>query len=77
MPQKKLELIESSNQTTDANAGKPIATINGAATAAGVPKPEAPSIKQPITMQLNYLNASIGTYIIEPFSNINYCPRIF
>ena len=28
--------------TTAANAGKPSATISGAATAAGVPKPEAP-----------------------------------
>ncbi|AMD00912.1 hypothetical protein LOKO_01844 [Halomonas chromatireducens] len=33
--------------TTAARAGKPRATINGAATAAGVPKPEAPSMKQP------------------------------
>ncbi len=33
--------------TTAANAGKPSATISGAATAAGVPKPEAPSMKQP------------------------------
>ena len=34
-------------KTTAANAGKPIATIRGAATAAGVPKPDAPSIKHP------------------------------
>ncbi len=33
--------------TTAASAGKPRTTISGAATAAGVPKPEAPSIKQP------------------------------
>ena len=33
--------------TTAASAGKPSATISGAATAAGVPKPEAPSMKQP------------------------------
>ena len=33
--------------TTAATAGKPSATISGAATAAGVPKPEAPSMKQP------------------------------
>ena len=33
--------------TTAARAGKPSATISGAATAAGVPKPDAPSMKQP------------------------------
>ncbi|MOA02701.1 hypothetical protein D3C78_1221670 [compost metagenome] len=33
--------------TTAASAGKPRATSRGAATAAGVPKPEAPSMKQP------------------------------
>ncbi|MCY1453221.1 hypothetical protein D9M71_701990 [compost metagenome] len=33
--------------TTAAMAGKPRATINGATTAAGVPKPDAPSMKQP------------------------------
>jgi hypothetical protein len=32
---------------TAANAGKPTATISGAATAAGVPNPEAPSMKLP------------------------------
>ena len=34
-------------KTTAASVGNPIATIKGAATAAGVPKPDAPSIKQP------------------------------
>ena len=33
--------------STAANAGKPMATSKGAAIAAGVPKPEAPSIKVP------------------------------
>ena len=33
--------------TTAASGGNPIATINGAAIAAGVPKPDAPSIKLP------------------------------
>lgn len=32
---------------TAASAGNPTATISGPATAAGVPKPEAPSMKQP------------------------------
>ena len=32
---------------TAPRAGNPIATSSGAAMAAGVPKPEAPSIKQP------------------------------
>ena len=34
-------------KTTADKGGKPTATIKGAATAAGVPKPEAPSIKHP------------------------------
>ena len=34
-------------KVTAASAGKPTATISGPTTAAGVPKPEAPSMKQP------------------------------
>ena len=33
-------------------AGKPIATSRGAATAAGVPKPDAPSINEPNILAL-------------------------
>ena len=40
-------LCTSMPRITAASAGKPMATSSGAAMAAGVPKPEAPSMKQP------------------------------
>ncbi len=53
--------------STAAMAGKPMATSRGAAIAAGVPKPEAPSMKQPNSqaMMMAWMRRS-GLMVVKP-----------
>ena len=53
--------------STAASAGKPMATSRGAAIAAGVPKPEAPSIKAPKhqAMMMAWIRLS-GEMLVKP-----------
>jgi len=60
-------LCTSMPSSTAASAGKPIATRSGAAIAAGVPKPEAPSMKQPNShaMMMAWMRRS-GLMVAKP-----------
>ena len=60
-------LCTSMPSSTAASAGKPIATSSGAAIAAGVPKPDAPSMKQPNShaMMIAWMRRS-GLIVAKP-----------
>ncbi len=60
-------LCTSMPSSTAAIAGKPTATSSGAAIAAGVPKPEAPSMKQPNSqaMMMAWMRRS-GLMVVKP-----------
>ncbi|MNC18528.1 hypothetical protein D3C75_664300 [compost metagenome] len=60
-------LCTSMPSITAASAGKPMATSSGAAMAAGVPKPEAPSMKQPNSqaMMIAWMRRS-GLMVAKP-----------
>ena len=65
------------NITAD-SAGKPTATISGPATAAGVPKPEAPSMKQPNSqaIRITWMRRS-GVMRAKPLRMLAMPPECF
>ena len=67
--------------TTAAIAGKPRPTISGTATAAGVPKPDAPSMKDPKSqaMMITWMRRS-GEMSVKPLRIVARAPlpaRVF
>ena len=55
---------------TAASVGNPIATIKGAAMAAGVPKPDAPSIKHPKSHAIRITWTRLSLLILLKFCRI-------
>ena len=65
-------------KTTADTAGNPIATISGAATAAGVPNPDAPSIKHPNShaIRITWIRRS-GLILEKPLLIVITAPEYF